>query len=155
MSIRLKVGAVTLLVTAITYPVTFLVWPREVPAYAPATAQALGYGLVAAESIAMGGGVAFLIFGYPSIMRLPVSPSLAFFSYLAISFYLLNWWTHDHLHVIASTLSFDGWLRMTIALEYFFHAGMMIFGVVLALFFVRILVARSTKEPSADQLVTR
>jgi hypothetical protein len=103
MNIRIRAGLVTLAVTAI-FPLTFAVWPAEVPATAPGSAQALGYGLVAVECLALGTGVAFLVFGYSGLRRLPVSHRLALAAYLAIGFDLLNWWAHDHLHAVAGQL---------------------------------------------------
>ena len=149
MSVALKATVVTLSVAAVSFPLTFAIWPPEVPPGAPTAAQALGYGLLAAECLAMGAGVAFLAFGYPAVGRLPVSPGLAFASYLGIGYYLVTWWTHDHLHVVAFTLTFSNAIWMTLAIEYVFHAGMMAFGAVLALFFARILLARSVLAAGA------
>jgi hypothetical protein len=142
--VRLKATVITLAVAAITFPLTFVLWPPEIPPYAPDAAQILGLGLVAAETLAMGGGVAFLILGYRALKRLPVRPPYAIAAYLGIGFYLINWWTHDHLHAVADRLDFNGWLQMTVALEYVFHAGMMVFGAVLALFFAKVLLATAS-----------
>lgn len=138
--VRLRTIVITLLVAAIAFPLTFVIWPSMVPGGAPAAVQLASLGLLTAECLAMGGGVAFLILGYPAVKWLPVSRPLAIASYLAISYYLVNWWTHDHLHYLASTLDFTGWVRMTLAIEYVFHAGMMVFGAVLALLFAKILI---------------
>lgn len=150
MDVRIKAGLITLVVAGVTFPLTFLLWPPLVPPLAPSTAQALGYGLLTAECLALGGGVAFLAFGYPTVKRLSVSPRLAFASYLGIGYYLLNWWPHDHLHAIALSLDFSSLVWMSLAIEYIFHVGMMVFGGVLALFFAEILMATSATQPAAE-----
>ena len=153
--VRIKAALITLVVAGISFPLTYLFWPPEVQAGAPATAQVLGFGLLAAECLAMGGGVAFLAFGYPALKRLPVSPGLAFAAYLGIGYSLVNWWTHDHLHVVAGSLNFSSWIWMTIAMEYIFHAGTMVFGGVLALFFAKILLARPGAQPATEAAAIR
>ncbi len=150
MDVRVRVAFITLVVAGVSFPLTFVIWPPLVPPWAPPGAQGLGYGLVAVECLAMGGGVAFLAFGFPMVKRLPVSPRLAFASYLGIGYYLVNWWTHDHLHAVTFSLEPTGFIWVTIAIEYVFHAGMMVFGGVLALFFARILLATSTRGPADD-----
>jgi hypothetical protein len=130
-----------LVVAGISFPLTFVIWPPMASISASAAAQVLSFGLLTAECLAMGGGVAFLILAYPGVKRLPVSPPLAIASYIGIGYYLVNWWTHDHLHYLASTLDFPGWVRMSLAIEYVFHAGMMVFAAVLALLFAKILLA--------------
>jgi hypothetical protein len=150
MDVRIKAGLITLVVAGLTFPLTFLLWPPLVPPLAPGTAQALGYGLLTAECLALGGGVAFLAYGYPAVKRLPVSPRLASASYLGIGFYLVNWWPHDHLHVMTFTLDLSGFIWMSIAIDYVFHVGMMLFGAVLALFFAKILISKSATEPATE-----
>jgi hypothetical protein len=148
--VRFRAGLITLVVACITFAVTFVIWPPLVPRWGPTSAQALGYGLLAAECVAIGGGVAFLAFGYPTVKRLSVSPRLAFGSYLGIGYFLVNWWPHDHLHAIALSLDFSSLIWMSIAIEYAFHVGMMVFGGILALFFAEILIATSATEPANE-----
>jgi hypothetical protein len=149
--VRFRVGLITVVVACITFAVTFVIWPPLVPRWGPASDQALGYGLLAAECVALGGGVAFLAFGYPTVKRLAVSPGLAVASYLGIGYFLVNWWPHDHLHAIALSLDFSSLIWMSIAIEYVFHVGMMVFGGVLALFFAQILIALSAAEPATER----
>ena len=151
--IRRRTIVIMLVVAGISFPLTFLIWPSMVPADAPVAAQLASLGLLTAECLAMGGGVAFLILAYPGVRRLPVSQPLAMASYFGIAYYLVNWWTHDHLHYLASTLDFTGWVRMTLAIEYVFHAGMMVFGAVLALLFAKILMVGTGSRWSFAMLV--
>lgn len=149
MTVPFRAWLVTVGVAAIAFPLTFAVWPPTVPVTAPGAAQALGYGLLAAECLAMGGGFAFLLFGYPAIKRLPVRPQLAVAAYGSIAFHLLNWWAHDHLHAVADRLDFNGFIWMNVVLEYCFHAGMIVLGGVLALFFAQALTGAAPADASA------
>ncbi len=146
--VGVRAAVLMLVVAGISFPLTFKIWPPMLPAGWPAAAQVSSLGLLTAECLAMGGGVAFLILGYPALKRLPVSPPLAVASYLGIGYYLVNWWTHDHLHYLASTLDFPGWVRMTLGIEYVFHVGMTVFAAVLALLFAKILLAGPATEPA-------
>lgn len=148
MSLRVKVILVALTVAAASFPLTFVVWGPMRPTISTA-AQMLRYGLVAAECLAMGGGVAFLIFGYPATRKRLLPPKLAAAAYVGIAFYLTNWWTHDHLHGVAATLGFASFIWMTIGLEYVFHVSMMIFAAVLAVFFVKVLLAEAAAVRAA------
>lgn len=125
-------------IAAVLFPLTFLVWPPEISPGAPATAQALGYGLVVAECLAMGAGLVFLVTGYSSVRRLGISRRLAGAAYCAIAFALLNWWTHDHLHAVADGFDFDRFIWMTVAIEFLFHGGLVGAGLVLAVAFMRL-----------------
>ena len=88
--VRFRAVTIALVVAGITFPLTFMIWPPLVPSWAPVAAQALGYGLLAAECLAFGAGVAFLAYGFPTVNRLPVSPRLAFASYIGIAYYLVD-----------------------------------------------------------------
>jgi hypothetical protein len=153
--VRVRAAVITLVVAAVTFPMTFVIWPPLVPSNAPIAAQVLGYGLIVAECLAMGGGVAFIALTLRPLRRLRVLPPLLVAAYVGIAFDLLNWWTHDHLHAVAFTLDFSSLVWMSIAIDYVFHAGMMVFGVVLALFFTKILTAGPAAESaSAPAAVT-
>lgn len=144
MNARVRATAIALALAAISFALTFAVWPPVVPATAPAAAQVLGYGLLAGECLALGAGLAFLLLGYPTVRRLPVSRRLAVAAYLAVAFDLTNWWAHDHLHSVAARLDFDAFIWMTVCLEYLFHGGMIVLSAVLALVFVRVLARAGT-----------
>ncbi len=149
MGLRVRVLVTTVAVAAICFPLTFVIWPPEVRPTSSTLAQAFGYGLLAGECLAFGGGIAFLAFGYPVIKGLAVSWWLAIASYVGIAFYLLNWWPHVHLRAIAANLDLNGSTLMRQAI-FLFHDGMMVFGAVLALFFAAVLVgpARQARRSS-------
>ena len=144
MRARARVLVTTVVVAAVCFPLTFVIWPLEVRPTSSTLAQALGYGLLAGECLAFGGGITFLAFGYPVIKGLAVSPRLAITSYAGIAFYLLNWWPHVHLRAIAANLDLNGSTLMRQAI-YLFHDGMMVFGAVLAFFFAAVL-ARPARQ---------
>lgn len=88
-----------------------------------------------------GRGVAFLVRGYRAVKRLSLARPRTLVTYLGISYCLLNWWAHDHLHVLAFTLDFNSLLWMSVVIDYVFHVGMMLLAAVMALFFVKLLTA--------------
>ena len=88
--------------------------------------------LNAAESLAFGFGIAFLIFGYPLMQTiLPASKELTLAAYLSIAWLLFSWWPHDSLHV-ANGLNLNGLL----VIEYVFHVTLMVTGAILVYFFL-------------------
>lgn len=88
--------------------------------------------LNAAEAVAFGLGIAFLIFGYPLIRAIaPVSKRLTFWAFLSVAWLLFNWWPHDSLHVANGT-NMSGLL----GIEYVFHVTLIVAGAILASFFL-------------------
>lgn len=155
MNTRVRATTIALGLSAIAFAVTFAVWPAVVPATAPAAAQVLGYGLLAGECLALGAGLTFLLFAYPTVRRLPVSRRLALAAYVAVGFDLTNWWAHDHLHAVAARLDFDAFIWMTVAIEYVFHGGMIVLSAILALVVVRVLARAGTPGPPEHGLKRR
>jgi len=52
------------------------------------------------EALAFGFGIAFLIFGFPSVRAIqPASLGLSRAAHISISWLLINWWAHDSLHI--------------------------------------------------------
>ncbi len=88
--------------------------------------------LGAAEAIAFGLGLSFLLFGYSTLKsKVPVSAPLTRAAHLSISWLLINWWAHDSLHMNVG-MNLNGLL----GIEYGFHITLMIAGVILARFFM-------------------
>jgi hypothetical protein len=88
--------------------------------------------LGAAEALAFGLGVSFLLFGYSTLKaNASVSAPLARAAHLSIAWLLINWWAHDSLH-LHNGLNLNGLL----AIEYGFHVTLIIAGVILARFFI-------------------
>jgi len=87
--------------------------------------------LNAAEALAFGLGIAFLIFGYPLMQAIaPASKRLTLWAFLSIACLLVNWWPHDSLHV-ANGVNMGGLL----VIEYVFHITLIVAGAILAYFF--------------------
>jgi hypothetical protein len=88
-----------------------------------------------ASALTFGAGLAFLFFGYPLVKSIRyVSTRLARASHLSIAWLLFSWFPHDNLH-LHNGLNLNG----LIAIEYGFHLTLMIAGVILAIFFFRLL----------------
>ena len=90
--------------------------------------------LGAAEALAFGLGVSFLVFGYSTMKaNIAVSKPLARAAHLSIAWFLVNWWAHDSLH-LHNGLQLNGLL----GIEYAFHFTLIIAGVILAWFFLAV-----------------
>jgi len=55
-------------------------------------------------------------------------------AYLAIGWYLVNWWPHDNLHLVNGV-----YLWGLLGIEYGFHFTLMVAAGVLAFFFYRVI----------------
>jgi hypothetical protein len=99
--------------------------------------------LGAAEALAFGLGVSFLLFGYPTLKaNVPVvSAPLTRAAHVSIAWFLGNWWAHDSLH-FHNGMNLNGLL----GIEYGFHFTLMIAGVILLRFFLAVV-----RAPAAPQ----
>ena len=98
--------------------------------------------LNAAEALAFGFGISFLIFGYPLMQTLlPASKRLTLAAHLCIAWLLFSWWPHDSLHV-ANGMNLNGLL----AIEYGFHVTLMVAGAILAYFLLAVARQRVVKS---------
>jgi hypothetical protein len=130
---RLKVAGVVIAGTALGFISSQLLWPPPAGFTPPASLLPFFVILGLAESLALGAGVAFLIFGFPLIARTGVGPLAAWGGYLGIAWSLLNWWAHDGFHRV-NGLAFAGLLRI----EYGFHVTLIIGGLLSAYFFLSV-----------------
>jgi hypothetical protein len=144
MNVHLRVAITSLVAAAVCFPLTFLVWPPEVPSGAGELAQWLGYGLLAAECLALGGGIAFVAFAFPPIGNPAVARRLAIASYAGVSFLLINWWPHAHVRAIAANLETAQPLIRQII--YAFHDVIMLIGALLAFLFGTVLATQTPKQ---------
>ena len=135
---------------AVCLPLTFFIWPPEVPAGAGTLAQWLGYGLLAGECLAFGAGIAFLAFSFPRVGSLAISHRLAFASYAGVAFLLINWWPHAHVRALAANLETARPLIRQII--YAFHDAIMVIAAVLVWFLAAVLANQTPKQsnPSRD-----
>jgi hypothetical protein len=88
-----------------------------------------------AEALALGFGVAFLVFGYPWMRAAAAAApgGLTRAAHLAIGWMLVNWWSHDSFHV-ANGLDLSGLLLI----EYGYHFTLIVAGTIAAAWFVTV-----------------
>ena len=90
--------------------------------------------LGAAEALALGLGVSFLLFGYSTLKaNAPASATLTRAAHLSIAWLLINWWAHDSLHQ-HNGMNLNGLL----GIEYAFHVTLIVAGIILTRFFVAV-----------------
>lgn len=97
----MKVLGVTVAVAVPAMILGPIVWPPAEGGPEPTAGQLPFFIFLAAmESILLGLGVSFLIFGLPLVRRFAVGSELgAWAMYLAIGWLLVSWWPHDNLHI--------------------------------------------------------
>jgi hypothetical protein len=112
-------------------------WPAPAGAQVPLLA-----GVIAAEAVALGLAVAFLILGRP-VVRKVVGPARrrTVAAYFATAWLLGNWWLHDGLHA-ANGVDMGG----LIAIEYAFHTTLMVAGAIVGWQLLRSLQGTSRSE---------
>ena len=85
------------------------------------------------ESLALGLGITFLIFGYSQVKNSMIASKRQNLAVLlSISWLLSNWWIHDGLHM-ANGMNMTG----LIYIEYTFHVTLILAGAILAYAFVQ------------------
>ena len=112
-----------------------LLWPEvEDDATGVQVPLMIAYG--AANALAFGFAVAYLLFGYRWTAR--VLPVLSGPAHVAIAFVMGNFWLHDNLHAVnGANMAGIVWLT------YLFHVPIILSGVVLAVAAMRSASARS------------
>jgi len=131
-----KVAAVTLLVAVAAFllashgPLGQALWPAPVPLVTPPTEfEVMLFMLLDVfDALALGVGVAFILFGWSTVKRV-AAPSMgrAAIMYVSTAWFLTNWWMHDNIHMVTGLR--PGGLLAT---EYAFHVTLMVSGAALA-----------------------
>lgn len=134
MKIWIKVLIVTVIVALPAMMLGPLLWPPAEGGPEPAAGQLPFFIMLAAiESIILGLGVAFLIFGFPLINRISSgSKPLAWAMYLSIGWWMVSWWPHDNLHIHVGN---D--MRGLLYIEYGFHVTLIFTAVIVAYGFLK------------------
>jgi len=96
-----------------------------------------------AEAAVFGFGVAFALFGRPLLKRLEAGERLTRLTFVAIIWALLSWWPHGSFHQAIEDDNFGA----LAAIEWGFHATMLVAGLVIATFFWQVL-GRSAEGPT-------
>jgi hypothetical protein len=137
LGVRWRFAIIATVIGVVSIPTSIVLFQPNLPGGSNALAPALPFflGLKVFEGLALGTGIAFLIFGYQLLKRARRSRTLTLLAYFAIAWYLVNWWPHDNLHAAIGIYNLWGLL----AIEYAFHFTMMVAGGVLALFFYRVM----------------
>ncbi len=96
-----KVLIVTLLVGVPAFLLGPVIWPSPEGGEGPTSGQLPFFIFLGVmEAVGLGLGVAFVIFGWPLILRNASGPSKAraLLMCLSITWLLVSWWPHDNLH---------------------------------------------------------
>ena len=127
MSIRTKIILITLVSAVASFAVGPLLWQ---PTGAPPSSSQLPFLILISvlESIAFGGGIAFLVLAWPLTKRVPKDMRrTATVLYFAIGWYLISWWPHDNMHMSNG----ENMWRL-IVIEYLFHVTLIVAAIVVA-----------------------
>ncbi len=130
----IKVLIVTLIVVVPAMILGPILWPLAEGGLEPTSGQLPFFIMLAAiESIILGLGVSFLLFGFQLIGRISSgSKLLAWAMYLAIGWWLVSWWPHDNLHIHNGS-DMQGLLYI----EYGFHVTLILTALIVAYGFLK------------------
>jgi hypothetical protein len=120
-------------IAIVSIPVSLVLFKPNLAGALPEAAVPFVLGLKVAEGLALGTGVAFLILGYRLLKRAGRSQMLTWAAYVATAWYLVNWWLHDNLHLVAGIAN----VWAILGIEYAFHVTLMLAAGVLAIFYYR------------------
>jgi hypothetical protein len=139
-----KVVAVTLIAAVLAMVVGPILWPTSDPPLFPEpTATQLPFFIVlqVVTCLTFGLGVSFLLFGLPVVRKASADSKLrAWLMYLSISWLLVSWWPHGHLH------QHNGHnVQGLLYIEYGFHVAPMLAGLIVAYCFLSLMRERSGK----------
>lgn len=107
-----------------------------------ALAALVAYAIV--EAAVFGFGIAFVLFGLPLLRQHGAGERLTRITFVAIAWALVSWWPHGSFHQAIEEDNYGG----LAAIEWAFHATMLVCGLVMAMFFWRVLDGLR-REPSA------
>jgi hypothetical protein len=136
MKVWMKVAIVTVVCAVPAIALGNVIWPPAAGGPEPTSGQ-LPFFIVleVITSITLGLGVAFLLFGFPSMREVAAgSPVRAWVMYLSIGWLLVSWWPHQHMHI-----SNGDNMTGLIVIEYAFHVTLMLSGLALAFCLISLL----------------
>jgi hypothetical protein len=131
-----KVTVVTVVVGIAAMALGPILWPMAEGGAQPTAGQLFFFILLEViQSLAFGLGIAFLLFGLPTMRRVSSnSRLLGWAMYLSIGWLLVSWWPHSHLHQVVGEN-----LQGLLYIEYGFHVTLIIGAIVLAYGFLALL----------------
>jgi hypothetical protein len=121
-STRTKAILVTLAVAVPAFLLTPVLFPPP-PGPAPSAGQLPFFlALSVLDSLLLGAGVAFLIFGWPVVSRLTRgNRARALAIYLPVGYLMVSWWLHINLHQ-STPFTFEN----VMAIDYAFHVPLFV-----------------------------
>ena len=134
-----KVLIVTLLVTIPAFLLGHVIWHPV--GMAPSPGQMPFFMVVSLfESLALGLGVSFLVFGLPLVRSVSAGSRLrAWLMYLGLGWALVSWWPHGNLH-----MSNGDNMQRLLYIEYGFHVTLVISAAIVGYCFLSLLRERSS-----------
>jgi hypothetical protein len=131
-----KITLVTVLIAVPAMMLGPVIWPPAEGGPEPTGGQLPFFIFLAlVESVLLGLGISFLLFGLPAVRRVsPDSKARAWAMYLSIGWLMVSWWPHSNFH-ISNGDNMQGLLYI----EYGFHFTLMIGALVLAYCFLSLL----------------
>lgn len=128
MSTRVKAVLLTLLIAVPAFLLNPVLFPPPAGAPAPTASQALLLQLLTAfDSLLLGAGVAFVVFGWPLVSRCARgSRARAIALFVAVAWLTISWYPHIGLHTSIGN-TFAGIL----AIDYGFHVPLYIIAVMM------------------------
>jgi hypothetical protein len=132
----MKVTLVTIVLGVVAMALGPILWPIAEGGPQPTGIQLFFFiVLEAIQSLALGLGISFLLFGLPTVRRVSSNSRLmAWAMYLSIGWLLVSWWPHGHLHQVVGEN-----LQGLLYIEYGFHVTVIIGAIVLAYGFLSLL----------------
>ncbi|MBI3379158.1 hypothetical protein HY029_00185 [Candidatus Gottesmanbacteria bacterium] len=126
---------VTIPIAVIAFVVTPNVWHSPMGLPEPTPSQLPFFIILTIfESVSLGLGVSFLLFGYSIVKNVSKNSKFVVWSlYLSTSWFLLNWWVHDGLHKV-NGMNLQGLLYI----EYGFHVTMITMAALAAYSFLKV-----------------
>lgn len=144
-----KIALVTIPLALLTIPLGQLLWRAPADAGAGPAPALLPFFilLAAAEGLAFGFGVGFLIMGWPIVRRATREAGVATLPvYLGIAWSLMQWWPHSNSHRVVG----NDYVKLLL-IDYGFHVTLMIAAVIIARFFLATLRRSSTVRAQAER----
>jgi hypothetical protein len=130
-----KVFIMTLLFGVPAFFLGPVIWPISADFPAPNPEQIPYFILLSVfDSLFFGLGIAFILFGWPLVLRMANGARmLGWAIYFSIAFLLVSWWPHINLH---NTTGFN--LQGLLYIDYGFHIPLMISGAIVAYGFLNL-----------------
>jgi hypothetical protein len=128
MSTKVKAATLALVIAVPAFLLAPMLFPPP-PGPGPSSTQVPFFVLLTAfDSLLLGIGVAFVVFGWPLVRRVaPGSRATAIAMFIGVAWLTISWYPHIGLHTSAFGSTFGGLL----VIDYLFHVPLYVIGVML------------------------